>query len=232
MRYARSMVPVALTAALLAGCGTTPATPSSSPSPAKSAALSAKEIVQKSGEALNKAGSYRMRGDIVSSGDKMSIDVKVQGSESFAVISMGDQGSITVLNVAGTSYFQADEVFWKKTGGIDAKTYNSVFKDKWVKPKAGDTNMQKFTEFTDAKAFLDPAGSESLTVGEKTTINGTSALTLKDPSASGSALYVAAEGEPYPLRVEHGTDGKIDFSEFGAKFAEVKAPPPDKVISL
>lgn len=232
MRYAHFLVPVALTAALLAGCGTTSNTPSSNPTPSKTAALSATEIIQKSGDALTKAGSYRMKGDVVSGGDKMSIDVKVQGSDSFAVISMGDQGSITVLNVAGTSYFQADEVFWNKTGGIDAKTYSSVFKDKWVKTKAGDANMQKFTELTDAKAFLDPAGSQSLTVGEKTTVNGSSAWTLKDASSAEGALYVAAEGEPYPLRVEHGTDGKIDFSEFGAKFDEIKAPPADKVISL
>jgi len=232
VRFAHFLVPAALTAALLAGCGTTPSAPSSSPTPSKSAALSATEVIQKSQQALTKAGSYRMKGNVVESGDKMSIDVKVQGSDSFALISMGDQGSITVLNVGGASYFQADEVFWKKTGGIDAKTYTSVFKDKWVKVKAGDANMQKFTEFTDAKTFLDPTGSQSMTVGEKTTINGSSAWTLRDASSSGSALYVAAEGEPYPLRVEHGTDGKIDFSDFGAKFDEIKAPPADKVISI
>lgn len=229
MRYARFTVPVALAAALLAGCGTTSATPSSSPSPAQSA-LSAKEIVQKAGDALKKAGSYRMKGDIVDSGEKMSIDVKVQGSDSSAVISMGEQGSITLLSVAGTAYFQADETFWKKTASIDTKIYNSTLKGKWVKAKAGDTDLQKFTDLTDAKKLLDPEGSQSMTVGEKTTINGTSALTLKD--TSGSAFYVAAEGEPYPLRLDNGAALKIDFSEFGAKFDDIKAPPADKVISL
>jgi hypothetical protein len=231
VRYARFMAPVALTAALLAGCGIT-GTPSSNPAPATSTAPSAKEIVEKSAEALDKAGSFRMKGDVVDSGDKMTIDVKVQGSDSFAVIAMGDSGSITVLNVAGTAYFQATEVFWNKTGGVDSKTYNSVFKDKWVKPKAGDTDMQKFSEFANAKTFLDPAGAKSLTVGEKTTINGKSALTLKDSASSGDVLYVAAEGEPYPLRAEGAAVGKIDFSEFGAKFDEIKAPPADKVLSL
>ncbi len=232
MRHARFLVPVAVTAALLAGCGSTPTGSSSCPSPAKSVTLSASEMIQKAGDALAKAGSYRMKGDVVSGGDKLSIDVKVQGTDALAIISMGSEGSITVLNVGGASYFQADEVFWKTTGGIDAKTYNTVFKDKWVKTKADDANMQKFSEFTDAKSFLDPAGSQSMTVGEKTTINGTSAWTLKDASSTEGALYVAAEGEPYPLRVEHGADGKIDFSEFGAKFDDIKAPPADKVISL
>jgi hypothetical protein len=232
VRYARLIAPVALTAALLAGCGTPSAAPSSSPSPEKSPAPSAKEIFQKSAEALDKAGSFRMKGDVVDGGSKMSIDVKVQGSESFAVISLGDQGSITLLNVAGVSYFQANEVFWKKTAEIDTKTYNSVFKGKWVKPKAGDTDMQKFTEFANAKTFIDPSDAPSLTVGEKTTINGVSALTLKEASTSGSVFYVAAEGEPYPLRVEGGAAGTLDFSEFGAKFDEIKVPPANMVISL
>jgi hypothetical protein len=232
VRYARFVVPVAVAGVLLSGCGPTSTTTSSSPSPAKSPALSAKELVEKSAEALTKAGSYRMKGDIVETGDKISIDLKTQGSESVAVISMADQGIITVLNVGGASYFQADETFWKKTAGIEANIYNSTLKGKWVKAKAGDASMDKFTELTDAKKLLDSAGTVSFTVGEKTTINGKPALTLKDPSAPDKAFYVAAEGEPYPLQVDMGADGKLEFSDFGAKFDDIKAPPADKVISL
>lgn len=233
MRLARFVVPAALAGALLAGCSPKAATPSTSPSVAQGiSALSAKEIVEKSSAALKKAGSYRMKGDVVNEGDKMAMDVKVQGSDILALISMGDQGSITLLVVGGATYFQADATFWNKTAGVDAKTYNSMFKDKWVKSKAGDTDLKEFTDLTDADKFLDSEGAESLTKGENTTINGKAAVTLKDSGSDGGTFYVAAEGEPYPLRLDNGADGTIDFSDFGAKFDDIKAPAADKVISL
>jgi hypothetical protein len=232
VRYARFIVPAALAGALLAGCGPKTATPAAVPSAVETgiAALSSKEIVQQSAAALKKAGSYRMKGEMVDGADKMSVDIKVQGTDALAVISMGDQGSLTLLMVGGATYFQADETFWKKSAGIDTKTYTTMFKGKWVKTKAGDSDMQKFTDLTDAQKFLDGEGAESLTKGEKATINGTAALTLKD--STGGAFYVATEGEPYPLRLDSNAEGKFDFSDFGTKFDDIKAPPADKVISL
>jgi hypothetical protein len=232
VRIARFVVPVALAGAFLAGCGPKTATPSTTPSTAETgtAALSAKEIVEHSAAALKKAGSYRMKGEMVDGTDKMSVDVKVQGTDALAVITMGDQGSLTLLMIAGTTYFQADETLWSKTAGVDTKTYNAMFKGKWVKTKTGDSDMQKFADLTDAQKFLDSEGAGSLTKGEKTTINGTSALTLKD--STDGAFYVALEGEPYPLRLDSKAEGKLDISEFGAKFDDFKAPAADKVISL
>jgi hypothetical protein len=46
-----------------------------------------------------------------------------------------------------------------------------------------------------------------------------------------SVFYVAAEGEPYPLRINGTAAGKLDFSEFGATF-DIQAPLADKVVTL
>jgi hypothetical protein len=70
-----------------------------------------------------------------------------------------------------------------------------------------------------------------VTKGELTKIGEVDVITVKDGKAT---VYVATKGEPYPIRLENlaGEGGQIDFSEFGATFEEIKAPPDDQVVDL
>ena len=77
--------------------------------------------------------------------------------------------------------------------------------------------------------LLKPTGK--LTKGKATEINGAPAIALDD---SGSKLYIATTGEPYPLKMmPPGTQkGELTFSDFGSTFADLKLPPDSQVVDL
>jgi hypothetical protein len=84
----------------------------------------------------------------------------------------------------------------------------------------------QFTSFTNIDEFFQGVlgdTSNSLEKGDETTVNGTSAIALTDPSKDGT-LYVATEGEPFPLKVEgEGDAGAINFTDWNDAF-DIETP--------
>ncbi|MEK8110175.1 hypothetical protein NKG94_49395 [Micromonospora sp. M12] len=72
-----------------------------------------------------------------------------------------------------------------------------------------------------------------MTKGEAREIDGVKTVGLVDGDKDGT-LFIATTGEPYPVRMEGGADspGQITFSDFGATFDELKAPPANQVIDF
>jgi hypothetical protein len=163
------------------------------------AALSAQEIVEQSIAALKKAGSYRMKGDVVIDGQDFIVDIRVQASDAVAEVNMGESGSATYINVGGVTYLQGDDTFWRATGGSAATV--AAMRGKWVKVKRGDPKeMIDFNQLTDPEKLLAFENAGKLVVYDSASVGGTSAIVLKDERGMGR-FYVAAQGEPYPLRL-------------------------------
>jgi hypothetical protein len=72
-----------------------------------------------------------------------------------------------------------------------------------------------------------------VTKGKPKTIDGKQAITLTSGTSSDEgALYVATEGEPYPLRIESTKgEGKVDFTGYGDP-VKIEAPPSDLVVDV
>src|SRR5690348_2064970 len=115
MRIRHLLIPIALTAALVSGCAkaSTPSTPASPtatvltspPGPPDNgvSALSATEILDKAKAAALAKGSVRVKGSADDSGNKITLDFKISGTNFDGTLSMKD-ATIHILKV-GTSLY-------------------------------------------------------------------------------------------------------------------------------
>ncbi|MDI1465636.1 hypothetical protein QEZ54_32165 [Catellatospora sp. KI3] len=226
--------PIALAGVLLAGCNDTDgakpaASAATSVAPAGNGveALEATEILTKAKDALGKAGSYRIKGEMTE--NKMKLDIRVAGKDIVGTITMGG-ASIDLLSVGGATYFKADEAFWTSQMGEQGAALGKLVGTKWIKVPADNKEFGDFFKIADVNELLKPEGT--IGKGKVETINGASAIALTEGAEKGS-LYVATTGEPYPLRLAGPAgEGQIDFTDFGAKFDELKAPAEADVFDL
>jgi hypothetical protein len=62
-------------------------------------------------------------------------------------------------------------------------------------------------------------------------VNGVLALALEGNAVDDGTLWVAIEGEPYPVRIDAGTQGVIDFMDYGAT-VDTNTPPASQIFDL
>jgi hypothetical protein len=104
--------------------------------------------------------------------------------------------------------------------------------DKWAKVSKKNKDFADLFGVANVDELLKPSGT--LTKGETKDVEGVNTIGLVDKSTKGGTLYVATTGEPYPIRME-GSDtaqGQITFSDFGATFDDLKAPPEAEVVDF
>lgn len=196
-------IPIALAAALVAGCGNaddagTPAPAATSASPAGNgiADQTPDEILKQAKAALLSAKSYRLKGDVVEEGENLSLDLAISGKDVQGKISAGAaQGTVEVLAVGGQQFIRPDEKFWTATAGADqGKTIAKMMGDKWAKVSAKDQDLSELFSLANVDDLLSPTGT--VTKGDTKQIDGVDALALLD---GGSAA--AVPGSPSRTRV-------------------------------
>ena len=236
MRARLVLVPIVVAAALLAGCdksGTDPAasaSPSTAPSDNGVALLPASEILSKALAAASSAQSVHIKGDITVDSDKISLDVTVSGENGKGSITAEGQ-TVELIRVNNDVYMKAGEGFWNMVAGDDrSPAIASVLKDRWVKVPA-DEGFAELANLFNPDRLLPSAGPA--TKGQTKTINGISAIGLTDSVDTGEGvIYVATQGEPYPLRLEGPAgEGAIDFTDWNAP-VEITAPPAGDVLDM
>ncbi|MBL1104565.1 hypothetical protein JK361_08140 [Streptomyces sp. 5-8] len=217
---------------------------SATPSPAKPAdpfkGLTAAQISEKARVAMTKLDSFKVKGGMTVDGKQMTFD--------FSVARKGDcQGTFTsrgasadVRQAGGQTYMKGDDKFWQQMGGEqgssaeETNALTELLKGRWLKMPAGDGQADDQFPFCDIGAMFEKDKEETrLTRGADTEVNGTPAVTLtgKD-GAETQTLLIAAEGEPYALRMsaKGGKEpGSFDFSAFNEPVT-VTAPPAGEVM--
>jgi hypothetical protein len=230
---------------LLAGCsqGTSghaststqpgPGTSAPKPKPAGNgvAALPAAEIVTKAGQALRQAKTVRVSADLVNGTDKIKVDLRISGVKgATGTVSVGS-APFTILRIGATAYLKGDAATWTKAGAGQAA---QMLAGKWIKVPTNDKNFAEFVKFTQVATLADLFVAAGGTADKATTtLRGQAAVKLSDPD--GSALYVATQGRPYPLRVQQAATasdhGTVDFTDFDRPVT-LTPPPADQVIDL
>ena len=232
MRALRLLFPLAVTAALVAGCSGKPATstPPAPTTPAEAfAGKSANEIATSAIAALKAAPSVHMKGTATDNGQKMTIDLKYNRAKDGEGTISADGQTIQLLKIGEDLYLKADAAVMATIVGGD--NVAKLVKDKWLKASSSDLGsvMGLVFDFAD-KVLNDPP--TGLSRGATGVINGVKALALTGEVADGfDKVWVATEGEPYPLRLDAGADGAVDFTEYGATL-NLTAPPASEVVDL
>jgi hypothetical protein len=229
VHFIRLVAVVAVATALLSGCGT------SSPWDASDEpALSAPDLVAQAKAAAAGARSVRVQGRLSSGGQLVSIDMHFAGVAGAAgVISMAGR-TIELRRCKQDLYLKGSDAFYQSIG---VRALPRQLKGKYLKVPATDPEVAGLAYFTDVKkvvtALLTTSGK--VRQGRRVRINGAQALGIVDAGQGGRTLYVALDGEPFPLRLSAGSatraSGSIDFLEYNRPF-KVAVPAAAGVVDI
>lgn len=148
-------------------------------------------------------------------------------------VDYGPKGSIKLVVVDGTVYYDPDTTFWDANTGADAQAAMNLFNGKYIEVPESDSNGKPIAALCDISSdigSLQPAGS--VTVGKVTTLDGVRVLPLTD--SNGAVVYVSDTGK---LQIVQLTDPQQAGSgqPFGTLTFKVGAPvtltppPPSQV---
>ena len=163
----------------------------------------AAQILADSAAALRKVKSFHVEatqrnGNKVS---KVSADLELPTKLRLAIQEAPKSASI--IGVDGSVYIKANEAYWKEQQGGEAA---AQLADKWLKSPSSTTALEDLTKGIDPQTLSDCLAKDHGTIekGGTETVDGQEAVVLIDkgdrPGTTPGKLYVAATGEPLPLR--------------------------------
>ena len=192
--------------------------PSSSPSsssPARTA--SPAQLLRAAREAFGSATSVHVTGTFVRGAQAYVLDVRLAGTAGGTATIETAGATVDVIRIGDTGYVGGDLAFWESVTGNEAKARRMV--GTHVRTAVADPAFAAYVPFTEPRTYAEvlPEPDRPATRTGAATIRGTPVVGVRD--GAGSALYVAAAGPAYPLRLDGLTAGQVvflDFSEYGA----------------
>lgn len=199
---------VCLTAATLAGCGSSSTNGVESKSPA--------EIVSAAQKAAEEAKSVHVTGSVSSAGTKLAINLKIlQGTGAEGTISEGPL-SFDLIRVGDSVYLKGSAAFYEHFAGGEAA---KLLQGRWLKAPATRGEFAPLGSLTDIPQLLTTVIGQhgSLQKRGTSTVDGKKVVAVRDAN-TGGVLYVATTGKPYPIQLTKtgGTGGKVTFESWGA----------------
>jgi hypothetical protein len=187
---------------------------------------SADEIVTAALTAAKAAETVHVAGQ-AGGDDALEIDVRLVSGEGGEGRLVANGLSFEIVRIGDRAYFRGDEAFWRNFGGGEVV---ELLENRWVEAPADTGDLASFTPLTDIEQLFDGILGDhgELSKGDETEIDGIPAIALED-TTEGGTLYVATEGEPYPLKIEGPEDspGSIRFDAWNEEHELTK--PADTV---
>lgn len=209
-----------LTAALLAGCGSSGSTAKSNGEASKPAAQALKDAQA----AATSASSAHVSGNLESGGTPVGLDLSMARNKG-AKGSMSTNGlEFDLVRVGDTLYIRGSDEFLKHfAGGAVARLLHG----RWLKAPATHGRLSSLAPLTDLGGLFTIIASRhgKLANDGATTYKGTKVVAIRDTSDN-SKLYVAATGKPYPVAIvggRKGQSGAITFDDWN-KPVSLSAP--------
>ncbi|WP_432151375.1 hypothetical protein [Streptomyces sp. bgisy029] len=192
------------------------------------ASLSAEQIADRSRDALLQVSSLHLsaRGSLDGSGERMSVDLTLDRAGNCAGgVDMGEDGSVEIVKRADDVWLKPDKAFWETHVPIGGATFDAILDGRYMKAKADDARLLTVTEVCDLDTFRelitdnrDAAERGTLTKGRETEVDGAPVVpVIRTQGEERLTVYVATEGEPYPVRITvRGAEeeGTVNFSGF------------------
>jgi hypothetical protein len=235
------LIVLAVAATTLAGCQSDDKTvtappsvapsvaPSASPAPNGIEALSAGEILKRARAALAKAKSYRAKGTVHQDGERTAIDLRVSGRNLTGSVSFG-KATVELLATGGKRYLRPNKQFWiLSTDTRQGTMLAQAMGDRWV---AGADQDPAFADLFTIGSLDGLFKPERFNIGGVKDIAGVEAVGLMDFDDIEKKLFVASTGKPYPLQLTGKDGAELTFSDFGATFTGLTAPPKSKVVDI
>jgi hypothetical protein len=244
MRAVRKIALLVTVVALLGACttttggtGTATTTPTT-PAPTDNgiAALPVADILTKTTTALKGASSVHIKGQINTGSENIGVDLTVNLARD-GVGSLTINGQNLQVTKLGTQvYFKADAGFWEQNiPGAQGQAAATLLAGKYLSAPTTDPKFGSFASFfalVDQFDFATGAKSATATKGQTQTINGTPAIALVESGSDGGTLWVATQGDPFPVRLEGPPgQGSLDFTDYNKPLV-ISTPPADQTIDV
>jgi hypothetical protein len=236
MRVRLLAVSFALTA-MLAGCGgSSPSTTSTitstaetttepipyAPLPNGEKGKFPDQIVTDAIAAATSATTVHITGSVTNQGKPLKLDLNL-------VTGKGGSGTVTVngltfqiIRIGPKAYFKGDAQFWSHFGGTGL---GAILNGRWIEASAVTGDLASFTPLTDVKElFTSVLGAHGplLKGSDAVKIDGKPAIGIVDTGQS-ATLFIAANGAPYPLKLEQKDGGLVTFDNWNASVS-LQAP--------
>ena len=197
---------LALVCAVAAGCGggddsSSDSSPASSDETNGIASKSPQQIVNASADALSKVESFHVEG---TQGKSTSVKADVGLPDQFRFNLSQGGATAQMLFVDNTLYIKANEDYWKQVGG-NARGAGQLA-GRWFKLPSATGEVKVLTQQVDPKVLSKCLREDhgTLANGGTATVDGQPAVVVIDkgdkPGTARGKLYVAATGDPLPLR--------------------------------
>jgi hypothetical protein len=209
-----------LTAAFLAGCGSS----GEAEKPNGEASKPAARVLADAKAAATGASSAHVSGSLKSGGTPITLDLSTARSKG-AKGSMSTNGlSFDMVRIGDTLYVKGSDEFYKHFAGA---TVAQLLHDKWLKGSATQGRLTSLAPLTSLAGLFAVISSQhgKLANDGATTYNGAKVVAIRDTSDN-SKLYVAATGKPYPVAIvggKKGQSGAITFDDWN-KSVSLSAP--------
>jgi len=213
-----------------AGSGGGAASPSSTVDPL--AGLSASTVNAKAIADGEAATTLTMKGTVAESGKTYTIDMAMKHNQGCkGSIGISGTGSVTIIVIGSTVYFEADSQFWKSVAGTtaDASAAVALLDGKYLKVPETDQNVSGLTDMCSLSQMLNSSSDKTTPTYTKepvTTLNGTRVLPLK--VSDGSTEYVTDTSKPEFVQASapKGTSGGAGKITIGVGVPVTLTPPP------
>jgi hypothetical protein len=193
------------------------------------ASKTANEILAATKAAATSASSVHVNSTTTIAGGSVALSAVLSSDSSRARATLFGS-TFEVVRVGNVIYIKGDQAFAARLGrAFDVM----VPANTWIKGSATGS-LGRVTSFTQLKIELPVllGGVGTITKGAATTVNGRSAIEVKQQrKLSAAMLYVATTGQPYPLQLnKHGREaGQTTFTNWNEP---VHVDPPTSAIEL
>jgi hypothetical protein len=233
------LIALAVAALTLTGCQSDAKTvtvpppsvaPTTSPPSNGITAQSADKILRRAKAALTEAKSFRAMGTLHQNGEKTAIDLKVSGRNLIGSVSFG-KAKVELLRTGGKRYLRPNKQFWIMSTNVQQGTLLAqAMGDRWVTGADKDPSFADLFAIGSLDGLFQP--EDGFDVGAVKEISGVTSVGLMDFGDPQKKLFVASTGKPYPLQLTSKDGAELAFSDFGATFTGLAAPPANKVVDL
>jgi hypothetical protein len=215
-----------LTAALLAGCGSSGTTAKESDEASKTAP----QVLADAKAAATSASSAHVSGSINSGGTPITLDLTTARNKG-AKGSMSTSGlKFDLVRIGDTLYIRGSDEFYKHFAGAAVA---QLLHGKWLKAPAAEGRLKSLAPLTNIGALFAGISSQhgKLVNDGNTTYKDQDVVAIRDTS-DGSKLYVAATGKPYPVAIVGGKKNQSGTITFGDWNESVALSAPSDAIDI
>jgi hypothetical protein len=190
--------------------------------------MNANQITMKAFTDLNKASSVHVSGPSNGGGTDYNLDVTLGSSNCKGTYATPSKGTFHILTINGTTYFSANQLYWKSSGASGSNL--TLLTSHVIKVGPNSQTLAALNTLCHPSQLAKSFTGNVTGMVERgwTTINGQKVVHITD-SGDASGIYVSDSSTPEVIRLNSGSTLNLLFSNYNAPL-NLAAPPASQVL--